>query len=228
MRFPERGARRLVQLCVGLVLYGTGIAFMVSAALGTAPWDVLSLGLINHIPMSFGTMTVLISLAVLLCWIPLREKPGLGTVLNALFVGFAADLGLLLIPETSLLWLRILYLLIGVCTIGLATGLYIGARFGPGPRDGLMTGLHRVTGLPIWIVRTSLEVSVVVLGWLLGGDVGFGTVLFALTIGPLCQISLRWFHIPLSRDLLTLRGDEDDPEADDVTPPAGEPDSGSD
>lgn len=204
MRHLERGARRLTQLMIGLVLFGFGISLMVSAELGTAPWDVLSLGIINYVPVSFGVMTIVLSLVVLLCWIPIREKPGIGTVLNALLIGPAADLGLLIIPETSQLWLRGIYLVAGLLLIGLATGLYIGARFGSGPRDGLMTGLHRVTGLPIWAVRTGLEVTVVVIGWLLGGNVGLGTVLFALGIGPLCQISLRWFTIALARDVETL------------------------
>jgi len=217
VRFPERGARRIAQLLVGLLLFGIGISFMVRAALGTAPWDVLSLGLINYIPMSFGMMTVALSVVVLLCWIPIREKPGISTILNAALVGPAADLGLLLIPESAQLWLRILYLVVGICLIGLATGLYIGARFGAGPRDGLMTGLHRITRLPIWVVRTGLEVTVVAIGWLLGGNVGFGTLLFALGIGPLCQLSLRWFTIPLARDVTVV--EEPEPSADPASDP---------
>ncbi len=200
MNFRERMLRRSVQLLVGLFLFGFGISLMVRGGLGTAPWDVLTLGIISHLPLSFGLTTVLLSIVVLLCWIPLRERPGLGTVLNVVMIGPSADIGLLILPETTQLWARILYLLAGVATIGLATGLYIGSRFGPGARDGLMTGLHRVTRLPIWIVRTSIEVTVVLLGWLLGGNVGVGTLLFALTIGPLCQFFLRIFNVPLARD----------------------------
>lgn len=199
-RTPERLARRSVQLLLGLLLYGLGIALIVRGELGTAPWDVLTLGLITHLPLSFGVTTVIVSGLVLLCWIPIRERPGVGTVLNALLVGPGADLGLLMFPQTDAFWARILYLLGGVVVIGAATGMYIGSRFGPGPRDGLMTGLHRVTRMPIWIVRTGLEVSVVLIGWLLGGTVGIGTVVFALTIGPLCQFFLPIFNIPLARD----------------------------
>lgn len=200
MNLPERVIRRSLQLLLGLLLYGVGISLMVRGALGTAPWDVLTLGLIRHLPLSFGMMTILLSVIVLLCWIPLRERPGIGTLLNAVLVGPSADIGLALLPQTDSLWIRIVYLAAGVVVIGVATGLYIGARFGPGPRDGLMTGLHRVTGMPIWITRTALEVTVVLIGWLLGGNVGFGTLLFALTIGPICQVFLRVFNIPLVRD----------------------------
>lgn len=205
-RLPERLTRRSLQLLLGLLLYGIGIAMIVRGELGTAPWDVLTLGLITHLPLSFGTTTVIVSGIVLLCWIPIRERPGAGTVLNALLVGPAADAGLLLFPETEALWARILYLVGGVLIIGVATGMYIGSRFGPGPRDGLMTGLHRVTRLPIWIVRTGLEVTVVLIGWLLGGTVGIGTVVFALGIGPLCQVFLPVFNIPLARDGVDATG----------------------
>ena len=216
MKMPERVLRRAVQLLIGLFLFGIGVSLIVRGALGAAPWDVLALGLISHLPLSFGTMTVLISIAVLLCWIPLREKPGIGTILNAVLIGPSADIGFAVLPETELLWLRILYLVLGVVMIAVASGLYIGARFGPGPRDGLMTGLHRFTGLPIWVVRTGLEVSVVTIGWLLGGSVGIGTLVFALSIGPLCQPFLRIFNIPLARDAATGQdapnepGDESD------------------
>lgn len=209
LRRPERLLRRSVQLLAGLLLYGLGIAMLLRGELGTAPWDVLTTGLITHIPISFGMMTVLVSAIVLLCWIPIRERPGIGTVLNALLVGPAADLGLLLFPETDALWVRILYLVGGVLVIGAATGVYIGSRFGPGPRDGLMTGLHRVTRLPIWIVRTGLEVTVVAIGWVLGGAVGIGTVVFALTIGPLCQLFLPVFNVPLARDAATPEGTDE-------------------
>lgn len=198
---PERFTRRTTQLLVGLTLYGFGISLMVLGALGTAPWDVLTLGVIARLPVSFGTASVILSGVILLCWIPLRERPGIGTVVNAFLVGPAADLGLLVFPAVDALWLRIVYLVLGVLVIGAATGMYIGSRFGSGPRDGLMTGLHRVTKLPIWIVRTGIEVTVVTIGWLLGGTVGFGTLLFALAIGPLCQLFLRVFNIPLTRDL---------------------------
>lgn len=189
LRRPERPIRRTAQLLAGLVLYGLGIAMLLRGELGTAPWDVLTTGLITHIPISFGMMTIFVSAIVLLCWIPIRERPGIGTVLNALLVGPAADLGLLLFPETDALWVRILYLVGGVVVIGAATGVYIGSRFGPGPRDGLMTGLA-ARGISIRVARTGLEVSVLTVGWLLGGTLGVGTLAYALSIGPLAQVAL--------------------------------------
>lgn len=200
LKMPEKAVRRTVQLLVGLFFYGLGLAMLVRSVLGAAPWDVLTLGLSNHLPLSFGTVMVAVSVIVLLCWIPLRERPGPATVLNALLVGPAADAGLALFPQTADLWVRVLYLGGGVLVVAAATGLYIGARFGSGPRDGLMTGLHRVTGLPIWAVRTGLEVTVVVIGWLLGGVFGVGTVIFAFSIGPLCQYFMSVFRVRLARD----------------------------
>jgi uncharacterized membrane protein YczE len=189
--------RRITQLLIGLLLYGMGIAFIVRGAIGAAPWDVLTQGISRHVPLSFGVITILISIVVLLLWIPLRQRPGVGTLLNALLVGPAADLGFLLIPASDSLWVRVPFFILGLLLLSAATGLYIGAAFGPGPRDGLMTGLHRRTGWPIWIVRTALEVLVVAIGWVLGGNVGIGTVAFALLVGPLCQFFLRIFTIRL-------------------------------
>lgn len=196
----RRMLRRVPQLLVGLFLYGIGIAFIIRGTIGAAPWDVLTQGLATHIPLTFGTLTIVVSGIVLLMWIPLRQRLGVGTVLNAVLVGPSADVGFLLIPVTDVLWLRVLLFAVGLTLIGAATGLYIGAHFGPGPRDGLMTGLHRVTGRPIWVVRTVLEVTVVVIGWLLGGDVGLGTVAFALLVGPLCQYFMRVFDVRPRRD----------------------------
>ena len=191
--------RRIGQLLVGLFLYGIGIAFIVRGAIGAAPWDVLTQGIARHVPLTFGMITILVSVVVLLLWIPLRQRPGVGTVLNALLVGPSADVGFLLIPETDSLWIRIPFFVIGLLLLSAATGLYIGASFGPGPRDGLMTGLHRRSGWPIWLVRTGLEVTVVAAGWALGGNVGIGTVAFALLVGPLCQFFMRLFRIRLDR-----------------------------
>jgi len=194
---PEsrRLLRRSVQLVVGLFLYGIGIAFIVRGGLGAAPWDVLTQGLARHLPLSFGVITVAVSAIVLLLWIPLRQRPGIGTVLNALCVGPSADVGFRIIPDAADLWLQVLFFVLGLVILAAATGLYIGADFGPGPRDGLMTGLHRRLGAPIWLVRTAIEVTVVVGGWLLGGTVGAGTVAFALLVGPLCQFFLRVFAV---------------------------------
>lgn len=200
---PEQLGRRVVQLLVGLFLYGIGIAFLLHSDLGAASWDVLTQGISHHISLSFGTITVIMSGIVLLLWIPLRQKPGIGTILNALLVGPSADVGLAMIPEVDAIWIRFVYIGIGIVVVGLATGLYIGSRFGPGPRDGLMTGLHRVTGRPIWVVRVAIELTVVGLGWLLGGTVGAGTVAFAVFIGPVCQYFMRVFFVTLKSDAET-------------------------
>lgn len=193
-------ARRVIQLAIGLYLYGLGIAFLVRSSLGASPWDVLTQGISHHVSLTFGTITVILSGVVLLLWIPLRQKPGIGTVLNSLAVGPSADLSFMFLPETSILWLRIAFIGIGIVVIGLATGLYIGSRFGPGPRDGLMTGLNTLTGQPIWKVRVALELVVVTIGWILGGTVGIGTIAFAISIGYACQFFMRIFRIPLSTD----------------------------
>jgi uncharacterized membrane protein YczE len=187
--------RRFVQLFVGLFLYGIGIALIVRGELGVAPWDVLTQGIAKQTGLNFGLITILTSGVVLLLWIPIRQKPGFGTVMNALLVGPFADLGLWLIPPGLDLWIRALLLPAGIVVLAIATGLYIGAHFGPGPRDGLMTGLHRVTGWKIWIVRTGIEVVVLAAGWLLGGNVGIGTLAFALLIGPLCGYTIPLFAI---------------------------------
>ncbi|MDR6095589.1 hypothetical protein [Stenotrophomonas sp. SORGH_AS_0321] len=186
---------RLIQLIAGLFLYGFGISLMVRAAIGVAPWDVLSQGIAAHTPLSFGLATNVIGAVVLLLWWPLRQKPGLGTVLNVLLIGPAAQFGLWLLPVVESLSLRLPLFAGGLLLIAVATGLYIGARLGPGPRDGLMTGLHARTGWPIWQVRSLIEGSALLVGWLLGGNVGPGTLAFALLIGPLCGMTLGWFGI---------------------------------
>jgi uncharacterized membrane protein YczE len=188
-------ARRLVQLYAGLLLYGIAIALIVRGELGVAPWDVLTQGIAKQTGLNFGLITVITSVFVLLLWIPIRQKPGFGTIMNVLLVGPAADLGLWLVPAGLDLWVRILLLPAGILVLAVATGLYIGAHFGPGPRDGLMTGLHRRTGWRIWIVRSSIEIVVLAAGWLLGGNVGIGTVAFAVLIGPLCGYTIPLFAI---------------------------------
>ncbi|MEU8827843.1 hypothetical protein [Streptomyces sp. NPDC048636] len=192
----RRLARRLVQLYAGLALYGTSMALQLRSTLGLDPWDVFHQGVAKRVPLTFGTVTMVVGTAVLLLWIPLRQRPGLGTVSNVLVVGPAADATLWLVPAPESLAVRIPLLLFSIVLCGAATGLYISARFGPGPRDGLMTGLHRRTGRSIRLVRTGIEVAVLVTGYVLGGSVGAGTVLFALTIGPLSQLFLRLFAIP--------------------------------
>lgn len=196
LRAPRMG-RRLSQLLVGLVLYGASMALMIRGTLGQMPWDVLHFGLAGHLPLSFGTVVIAASFVVLLLWVPLRQMPGLGTVLNAVLVGVATDgfLALLVAPEG--LGARIGFLVAGVMLNAVATAAYIGAQLGPGPRDGLMTGLARRTGWSLRLVRTGLEVGVVALGWLLGGVFGLGTVLYALAIGPLTQALLPWLTVPV-------------------------------
>jgi len=180
---------------VGLFLYGIGISLMVRAQIGVAPWDVLSQGIASSSPLSFGLATNVVGAVVLVLWWPLRQKPGVGTVLNVLLIGPSAQLGLTLLPAPEGLALRIATFTGGMLLLAVATGLYIGARLGPGPRDGLMTGLHARTGWPIWQVRSLIEGSALLLGWLLGGNVGLGTVAFAIFIGPLCGLTLGWFGI---------------------------------
>jgi uncharacterized membrane protein YczE len=189
--------RRLAQLALGLALYGVTLGMMIRATLGNAPWDVLHQGLAIHLPITIGQAVILMSLVVLLLWIPLRELPGLGTVANSVAVGLTADLTLSLLHTPEALWERSLLMLGGVVLNALATALYIGSQLGPGPRDGLMTGLHRRTGVSIRVVRTGMEVTVVAIGWVLGGVVGIGTVLYALAIGPLVQVMLPRFIVEL-------------------------------
>ena len=191
--------RRVAQLLVGLILYGFAIAMMIRAALGISPWDVLSQGIVLHTGFNYAVVTNVIGALVLLLWIPIRQKPGIGTVVNVLMIGPSIEVGLWLLPDVTDLVPRILLLAGGLVALAIATGLYIGARFGPGPRDGLMTGIHRRTGWPIWIVRTSIEVTVLVIGWLLGGNVGLGTLAFALLIGPLVNITLPLLRVPEPR-----------------------------
>jgi len=196
-----RLGRRLPQLYAGLVLYGVSLALMVRGDVGLAPWDVLHSGLVRYLPITFGEAVVLMSFVVLILWIPLREKPGLGTISNALVVGFAADATLALFDNPDSMVLRIALMLGGIVLCGLASAMYIGAQLGRGPRDGLMTGLARRTGLSLRLVRTGLEVTVVVLGLLLGGAIGAGTVLYALAIGPLTQLWLpAWTVAPRSAE----------------------------
>lgn len=191
--------RRIGQLLVGLFLYGFGIALMVRGAIGVAPWDVLSQGIALQTGLPFGLVTNIVGGVVLLLWIPIRQRPGIGTVLNVLLVGPSAQVGLWVIPEVDDLFSRVVLFAGGLAMVALATGLYIGARFGPGPRDGLMTGIHRKYGWKIWIVRTGLEVTVLTIGWLLGGNVGIGTLAFALLIGPMVGVTMPLLLVPAAR-----------------------------
>lgn len=188
--------RRLIQLYAGLALYGASSALLVRAGLGLEPWNVLHQGLAELTGLTIGVVSIVVGAAVLLLWIPLRQRPGLGTVSNVFVVGLAMDGTLALLPDVHGLTLQVPLLAAGIVLNGAATGLYISARFGPGPRDGLMTGLHHVTGRSIRLMRTCVEVAVVATGFVLGGTVGVGTVAYALAIGPLAQLFLRVFAIP--------------------------------
>ncbi|HCJ6372061.1 membrane protein YczE [Citrobacter sp. RHBSTW-00671] len=192
--------RRLLQLYVGLALYGVSTAMFVRADLGADPWNVFHLGVANLLSMNIGLVIIAVGVLVLLAWIPLRQRPGFGTLSNVIMIGLAADAALAVIPGFESLLTRSGLLVAAVILNALATSLYIGAGFGAGPRDGLMTGIHARTGWSVRTIRTSIEVSVLLSGWLLGGTVGVGTVLYALAIGPLIQICLPWFrHQPQPR-----------------------------
>jgi len=187
--------RRLIQLFIGLTLYGAAMAMLLRAALGLDPWDVFHQGLATRIGLSFGMTVNVVGAFVLLLWIPLRQRPGIGTIANVLVIGTAVDLTLLVLPAFDDLSVRIGLLVGGIVLNGIAGAMYIGAGLGPGPRDGLMTGLNRRTGWSIRLVRTGIEFSVLAIGWLLGGTVGLGTVLYAIAIGPLVQTFLPMFTI---------------------------------
>lgn len=182
--------RRLIQLFIGLSLYGFSIAVMIEAALGLEPWGVFNEGVVQHTPLTFGLVVNIIGALVLLLWIPLKQKPGIGTIANVLIIGTAVDISARFIPDIDGYAMRGAFLVAGVLLNGLAGGLYIGAGLGPGPRDGLMTGLHRRTGWPLRRVRTGIELVVLALGFAMGGTVGIGTVIYALCIGPIVQFWL--------------------------------------
>jgi uncharacterized membrane protein YczE len=198
--FREHGfmmTRRITQLLIGLAMYGISLAMFIRAGLGLDPWDVFHQGVAGKIGWSIGTVVVVVSFLVLLLWIPLRQMPGFGTLANAVLVGVFADIGLALIPAFSHLGGQIAMLAGAVVLNGIASACYIGARLGPGARDGLMTGLARRTGWSVRLSRTLIEVVVLGVGWLLGGSVGVGTVVYALAIGPLVQLLLPLFTVPV-------------------------------
>ncbi|MGQ4416136.1 YitT family protein [Streptomyces sp. SAS_269] len=196
MSTSGRPGRRLIQLYAGLALYGASSALLVAAGLGLEPWNVLHQGLAELTGLTIGVVSIAVGAVVLLLWIPLRQRPSLGTVSNVFVVGLAMDGTLALLPDVHALAVRVPLLVAGIVLNGAATGLYIAASFGPGPRDGLMTGLHRRTGRSIRLMRTVVEVTVVVTGFALGGTIGIGTVLYAVSIGPLAQLFLRVFAAP--------------------------------
>lgn len=189
-----RWARRYGQLLVGLAFFGFSLAVLIRAELGLPPWDVLHQGVAERTPFTFGTVVIIASLFVMLLWIPLRQRPGPGTVANALLVGLFVDLGLWILPEVSHLGVRVAMLVGGILLCGVSTGLYVGAGLGPGPRDGLMTGLA-ARGVPVGLARAGIELSALAVGWVLGGTVGLGTVAFALLVGPVVHWSVPRLRI---------------------------------
>jgi uncharacterized membrane protein YczE len=192
----DRAGRRLAQLYAGLVLYGASMALQIRADLGLDPWDVFHQGVADRTGLSFGTVVIVTGAVVLLAWVPLRQRPGIGTVSNVFVIGIAVDATLALLPEAGSTPVALAMLLAGVGLNGVASGAYIGAGLGPGPRDGLMTGVVRRTGGSIRVVRTSIEVTVLAVGAALGGTVGLGTVLYALSIGPLVHALLPRMTVP--------------------------------
>jgi uncharacterized membrane protein YczE len=193
---------RLVQLYLGLVLYGLSASLQVLAGLGLGPWDVFHQGLARHTGLAIGTWSIIVGVFVLLLWVPLRQRPGIGTISNVVLIGGTMDVVLGAVsPPHALAW-RIACLVAGVALSGVATGAYIGAGFGPGPRDGVMTGLV-ARGGSIRVVRTGIELTVLVTGWLLGGTVGIGTLLYAASIGPLAHVFVPFFtRVPVTEPVL--------------------------
>lgn len=187
------GIKPIGRLLLGLYLVGLGLAMMIHTGLGVPPWDVLSQGLQVQTGWSFGTCAVVISGIVLLMWIPIKQQPGIGTVINAILIGPFADLSKPLMPELSGWFANLVWMIIGLVAVAIGAGLYISANLGAGPRDGLMVGLTRVSGWPFWVIRTIGESVVLITGWLLGGTVGIGTALFAISIGTLMQMTMKWF-----------------------------------
>ena len=188
---------RFTKLMLGLYLYGFALALVVHAHIGVPPWDVFALGISKQVGVTYGVASVIVSALVLIAWIPLRVKPGLGTVLNAICIGLFSDTVLPWLPELTEYWQQLTMFLAGMVLVSFATGLYISTNFGSGPRDGLMVGTQRLTGWPFWMVRTCYEGIVLLLGWLMGGQVREGTVIFAVCIGYLMQLSLRLFGFKL-------------------------------
>jgi uncharacterized membrane protein YczE len=187
------GIKPIVKLLIGLYLVGLGLAMMIHTGLGVPPWDVLSQGLQVQTGWSFGTCAVVISGIVLMIWIPIKQQPGIGTLINAVLIGPFADLSKPFMPELDGWLANLIWLLLGLISVALGGGLYISANLGAGPRDGLMVGLTRVSGRPFWLVRTIGEGLVLLTGWLLGGTVGVGTAIFAISIGTLMQYTMKMF-----------------------------------
>jgi uncharacterized membrane protein YczE len=196
---PKLNLVALAKLFVGLYVFGFGIALMVHSAIGLGPWDIFAQGFSKVLHISYGWASVIVSVIVLLCWIPLRQKPGFGTIMNAVLIGLFADTVFPILPPLNAYWQQLGMFILGMLLLALATGLYISANYGMGPRDGLMVGTARATGWAIWKVRTGYELLVMSIGWAMGGQLREGTLIFALCIGPLMQFSLKMFGVKSHR-----------------------------
>ena len=194
----EQFTERLIRCVTGLACFGTGIAFFVRSELGVPPWDVFHQGISKHTGLGLGTVLIIVAFCVLLLWIPLRLRPGLGTLLNAVEIGLVENIAQDLIPHSHNMVIRITFMVAGLCIIAAGSGLYIGAEFGSGPRDGLMLGLNKRFGISVRIARTIVEITVMIIGIFLGGHIGVGTFVFALGIGPMVQVTLRLFKMSRS------------------------------
>lgn len=190
---------RFVQLMVGLIIYGLGIGLMVDAKIGIAPWDVFAQGIATQTKLSFGISSAIVSVIVLLAWIPLKQRMGIGTVLNALLIGVFADLWTPVLPQFENYAANVAKFSVGMLIVAFATGMYLASKFGAGPRDGLMVGTQKALGWPFWLVRTMYEGTVLTIGWLMGGQVREGTLIFAICIGYLMQTAMKMFGIPLRK-----------------------------
>lgn len=202
--------RRLPRLLLGLVICGSGLAFQIQGNLGLGPWEVLHQGISDRTGIPIGTVSILVGIVVLLGWIPLRERPGIGTLCNIVVIGATTDLWLTFLPEPDVLWLQVVFMAMGPIGFGIGSGFYIGAGLGPGPRDGLMTGIA-ARGHSVRVVRTGIELGALALGWVLGGTVGLGTVVFALAIGPIVHVTLPWLGLE------PIAPDDPEPEDDPIT-----------
>jgi uncharacterized membrane protein YczE len=193
--------RRLASLLLGLAVFGAGEACLVASELGNSPWTVFAQGLSKQTPLSIGAATVAMSFAILLLWIPLRQRPGLGTIANAVVIGVAIDVTLSVLPDHAPLLARYAEVVGGIALVATGSAFYLGATLGPGPRDGLMTGLHRTTGRPVALVRTAIELCALAVGVVLGGRFGVGTIAFALLVGPAVALALRAAGVARPGDL---------------------------
>lgn len=191
--FDFKSARRLVRLNLGLMLYGFGLALIVEAEIGLPPWDVFAKGISIQLGTTYGVASVIVSALVLIAWIPLKVKPGVGSILNAILIGLWSDVFIPYIPELTSYWIQLGLFLLGMVIVAIATGMYITSYLGSGPRDGLMIGTQKLLGWPLWQIRTMYEVLVLAIGWLMGGQVREGTLIFAVCIGVLMQLGLRAF-----------------------------------